>query len=186
MGLPPLAFPPRNQRPSLTAAEVGFRQAGDGDAAFLRELYRSLRMDELRVLPWSAHDKHAFLDQQASLQHRHYLTAFPDAAFLVVEQADAPIGRLYFDATGDPWRLLDIALLPEVRNRGIGASILRALQAHARAAGARGIVLHVEHGNIDARRLYHRLSFRETDSGPTHRRMEWSCVAAPADEPPEA
>ena len=41
-------------------------------------------------------------------------------------------------------------------------------------------------GNEPARRLYHRLSFRETDSGPTHRRMEWSCVAAPADEPPEA
>ena len=56
---------------------------------------------------------------------------------------------------------MDIALLPEYCNRGIGTTLLRGLQTEAAAAG-RLLRIHVERFN-PALRLYARLGFRQID-----------------------
>ena len=54
-------------------------------------------------------------------------------------------------------RLVDISLLPEFRNRGLGTSLLRDLFTEAEAAG-KPLTIHVEKFN-PAMRLYQRLGF---------------------------
>ena len=69
-----------------------------------------------------------------------------------------PAGRLYIDRRLDEIHILDIALLPEHRNAGIGTVLLESLIAEATGAGKR-VTIFVERNN-PARSLYDRLGFR--------------------------
>ena len=66
-----------------------------------------------------------------------------------------PIGRLYVARWKDEIRIMDIALLPEYRNGGIGGGLLRDLLEEA-AATSRRLTIHVQRYN-PALRLYRRL-----------------------------
>jgi ribosomal protein S18 acetylase RimI-like enzyme len=69
-----------------------------------------------------------------------------------------PAGRLYVHRGRSDIRVVDIALAPEYRGRGIGAALLRSLITEAEASD-RKVSIHVERHN-PARRLYERLGFR--------------------------
>jgi ribosomal protein S18 acetylase RimI-like enzyme len=60
-------------------------------------------------------------------------------------------------------RIVDIALLPEQRGKGIGTALLRDLLAEADGTGKR-VTIHVERLN-PALRLYERLGFRVAEEG---------------------
>ena len=76
-------------------------------------------------------------------------------------------------ATGD-WQLaVDIALLPEYCNRGIGTTLLRGLQSEAVAAG-KPLRIHVERFN-PALRLYERLGFHPIADRGVYLFMELTC-----------
>jgi ribosomal-protein-alanine N-acetyltransferase len=62
----------------------------------------------------------------------------------------------------DEVQLLNVAVHPERRRRGIGEALVRRVQADAATHGARAIVLEVRVANLPARRLYARLGFRTT------------------------
>ena len=68
-----------------------------------------------------------------------------------------PAGRLYVARWKKELRIVDIALLPEHRGRGIGAELLRELLEEADAAG-KPVTIHVEREN-PAMGLYQRLGF---------------------------
>ena len=68
-----------------------------------------------------------------------------------------PAGRLYVARWEDEIRIVDIALLPEFRGRGLGSALLADLMAEADAAG-KPLSIHVETNN-PARSLYDRLGF---------------------------
>ena len=139
------------------ARALTFRPIGESDQDFLRALYASTRVDELAPLPWSAEEKRQFLQQQFSLQHRYYQQVYPDADYLVVLHAGDAIGRIYLSRERDALNLVDIALLPEWRGRGIGSALLAELIDEAECAHC-AIELHVEPNN-PAKRLYERLGF---------------------------
>ena len=81
------------------------------------------------------------------------------------------IGRLYRARVGtDEVRLLDIALLPEWRGRGIGSMLLGEMLATANASGDM-VSLHVEVWNPVVH-LYERLGFVEAGRNDVHIRME--------------
>jgi ribosomal protein S18 acetylase RimI-like enzyme len=64
----------------------------------------------------------------------------------------------------------DLAVLQEVRGRGIGQALLAAAEAHARASGCCKLTLEVQEDNAPARGLYERFGFRDVtygSSGPT-------------------
>ncbi len=70
-----------------------------------------------------------------------------------------PVGRLYLARLTDEIRIVDIAIMPEHRGRGIASRLLSPdVIAEAEAAGL-PVRLHVEHWNR-ARHLYERLGFR--------------------------
>ncbi|WP_425521813.1 N-acetyltransferase family protein [Xanthomonas vesicatoria] len=169
-------FPARGDSPAAPAAlrarGIDLRAARDADLPWLRELYASTRSAELAVVPWPEAAKRAFLDQQFALQHAHYLTHFADADFLIVETAQAPLGRLYLQRATAPHVLVDISLLPAWRGRGVGTALVAHAQALAAAVGC-ALSLHVLHANPGAQRLYARLGFSAGHSNQTHLQMLW-------------
>jgi ribosomal protein S18 acetylase RimI-like enzyme len=108
---------------------------------------------------------------QFEAQHSFYRREFRGASFDVVEDCSGPVGRLYVDRREDEIRLIDIALLPEHRGRGIGGALMAELLEEARA-GAKRVVIHVERGN-PARRWYRGLGFSEVEDFGIYLRMEW-------------
>jgi GNAT superfamily N-acetyltransferase len=134
-------------------------------------VYASTRAEELAVVPWDEPTKQAFLAQQFEAQDVHYKRHYPDATFELIEVDGEPAGRLYVDRRKEEIRIIDIALLPPFRGRGIGAALLRKLIDEADANG-RKLSIHVERENR-ARTLYERLGFAEvSDEGGVYVLME--------------
>jgi ribosomal protein S18 acetylase RimI-like enzyme len=150
---------------------ITFRRCGDADLSFLRHLYGTTRDEELRVVPWTDEQKRQFLDMQFTAQKAHYEQYYPDCEFLVIELDRTPVGRLYIDR-GDDIRITDIALLPELRGRGIGRMLMEEILEEGRVTGKR-VTIHVEHDN-PARRLYDRLGFRHVDTNGVYHLLEWA------------
>jgi ribosomal protein S18 acetylase RimI-like enzyme len=136
---------------------VTMRPITAADHPFLFELYASTRMDELAVTPWTAAQKTAFLQQQFTAQHAHY-SQFDHTTLDMLLRDGEPIGRLYVRRAPDEISIVDIALIPAVRNAGIATAILRDLIAEAQRAST-PLRTHVEKHN-PAQRLYERLGFR--------------------------
>jgi ribosomal protein S18 acetylase RimI-like enzyme len=143
---------------------IRLRPIRDADGPFLRRLYASTREAEMQLVSWTDGEKVAFLDQQFEAQHRCYQKQFSAASFDVVEADGEPVGRLYVDRRVDELRIIDIALLPGWRRRGLGGALLTAILDEAEAAG-KAVRIHVERNN-PALRLYERLGFeRREDQG---------------------
>jgi ribosomal protein S18 acetylase RimI-like enzyme len=155
-----------------TPPEIRFRRIRPADEPFLHRLYASTRQDELAQVPWSEAEKAQFLEMQFQAQHKYYLEQFTKADLGLILEGDQPIGRLYLDHRDDEIRLIDIALLPEHRGRGLGSRLMRDILAMAKKAG-KAVRIHVEQFN-PAQRLYQRLGFRKVqDEGPYYF-MEWT------------
>jgi len=130
----------------------------EGDRDFLVELYGSVREPELAHVPWDVATRGAFIEQQFAAQDVHYRKHYPGATLDVIELDGSRAGRLYVHRGARDIRIMDIALMPEFRGRGIGSDLLRSLITEAEASG-RTLSIHVEHNN-PARRLYERLGFQ--------------------------
>jgi len=137
---------------------VRLRPVDDADREFLVELYGSVREPELAALPWDDATKHAFVEQQFTAQDAAYRGNYPGATLDVIEVDGEPAGRLYVHRGPSDIRIMDIALAPAFRGRGIGTGLLRSLIDEAEKSG-RKLSIHVETNN-PARSLYERLGFR--------------------------
>jgi ribosomal protein S18 acetylase RimI-like enzyme len=168
---------------ALVSQGFALRPETDDDLPFLMSLYASGREEELAAAPWTPEQKNAFLAQQFQAQRHHYRTYMPDCAYDVIEQNGAPVGRLYLEATPDMLNLVDIALVAELRNQGVGHAILVALQEAAIESGRR-IVAFVEKFN-PALRLYRRLGYTDVKDHDVYLEIEWRPGAAAAPAPPQ-
>lgn len=156
---------------------LDFRPIRDEDREFLRRLYGSTRADELARTGWTEEEKGRFIEFQFGAQHEYYQEQFPDAAFDLVLVDGAAAGRLYVDRRPDEIRLIDIALLPEYRRRGIGGELMERVLAEGRAAGL-PVQIHVERNN-PAMRLYERLGFRRVEEQGVYWLMRWQPPGPP-------
>jgi len=112
----------------------------------------------MALLDWPPAEKAAFLEQQFQAQDTAYRGAYDACRFDIIELDGEPVGRLYVDRRDDDIRIVDIALLAQYRNRGIGGALLRQLLDEGAATG-RSVSIHVEKHN-PALALYQRLGFR--------------------------
>ena len=149
------------------------------DESFLFELYASTRQEELAAWGWTPEMRSAFLSRQfkASQAQRQ---AYPDAEFQIVLLDGANAGRMIIHRTRGALQLVDIALLPQHRNAGIGQALMQRLFDEA-AATKIPLRLSVLKGNR-ATRFYERLGFARTGETELHAEMEWR---APAAQPAE-
>ena len=146
------------------------RPARAEDRDFLLRVYASTREEELRLVDWDDAQKAAFVAMQFEAQDAYYREHYDPATFDVIEVEGEPAGRLYVARWEDEIRIIDIALLPEHRGRGIGTALLRALLDEAAEAGKR-LSIHVELNN-PARRAYERLGFAPVEERGVYVLME--------------
>jgi ribosomal protein S18 acetylase RimI-like enzyme len=156
----------------MEAGEVVLRPATDADRAFLLDLYASTRDEELSQVAWPPGAREAFVEMQFAAQDHEYHRLNPQASFDVVEVDGVAGGRLYVDRRPDVVHIIDIALLPQFRELGIGGRLLATVLAEAAAAGAK-VSIHVEVNNRAAT-LYERLGFEPVEELGVYRRMEWT------------
>ena len=157
---------------AVSGKDISCRRIGAGDRRFLEGLFTSARERMFAGSDIPAAMKERILQQQFAAQHESYHAQHPHADYELILIGGAPAGRIYVDRGEEGIDLMEITLLPEHRNRGIGTLMVRKLQEEAVAAG-KPIRLFVEHWNPEARRLYERLGFRETEDIGTHWKMAW-------------
>ena len=142
------------------------------DDQFLFTVYASTREQELAQVEWEEGQKELFLRWQFNLQRGEYESRFPDASYHVVLVDQQPGGRIWVGTDEEQIRLLDIALLPNSQNRGVGTALLRRLMQEASRSGKalRHMVFVL---NDNATRFYERLGFVIIEDLGAYKHMEW-------------
>jgi len=114
---------------------------------------------------------------QFNAQRRWYETAYGQAEHQLILVDEEPAGRILTAREGDAYRLVDIALLTEYRNRGIGTQLLRELIAKSEKDKL-SVVLQVVKSN-PALHLYERLGFVKTGEDSMYYQMEKKTALGP-------
>jgi ribosomal protein S18 acetylase RimI-like enzyme len=141
------------------------------DEPFLFEVYASTRAQEMAMVSWDEEQRKAFLTMQFSAQHSYYQSQFPEANFSLILRDDLPVGRLYVLRQAHDLRILDLTLLPEYRNAGIGTPLIRDLLNEA-AESCRNVHIYVESFNPSLR-LFERLGFKNIAEEGHNLLLEW-------------
>jgi GNAT superfamily N-acetyltransferase len=115
------------------------------------------------------------LGQRRSGAETQYTRHFSTARFDIIEVNGTRIGRLCVLRSAEEIRIIDVALLPAWRSKGIGTLLVRPILDEGRASG-RPVTLSVERWN-PARRLYARLGFTDESSDDVYVSMRY--VAGP-------
>jgi ribosomal protein S18 acetylase RimI-like enzyme len=149
---------------------IELRPESEDDREFLARLYRDTRAEEMAQWGWPPEQQALFLNMQFEAQRRGFRQSFPNAAGRIVRVGDADAGRMLVAEETLEMHLVDIALLTEYRNRGVGTELLTGLQ---RECERRRLPLRLQVFAVNpARQLYRRLGFNET-SGYRRRDFEW-------------
>jgi ribosomal protein S18 acetylase RimI-like enzyme len=118
---------------------------------------------------WPPEQRRQFLDRQFELQHHYYQAHHAGADFLLLLREATPIGRLYWRESESVASLIDVALVPAERGRGLGSALVGVLVQRADQRGL-AIELHVEPDN-PALRLYRRFGFEVAADNGVYARM---------------
>jgi ribosomal protein S18 acetylase RimI-like enzyme len=156
---------------------ITLREATTDDVPFLGRLYRDTRRLEVEGWGWPREQQEWFLEMQFEARQSSYVAAFPDAEDRIVCMEDMPVGRLLVNLELAGLHLIDLALLEEFRNRGIGSELIGKLQKECAKEG-RTLRLQVLQSN-PAIRLYRRLGFAETGVEAMYLHMAWTPASRP-------
>lgn len=141
------------------------------DAAFCAALYRSTRGDLQAMLA-----DPRYIDALIATAHQAQLAQFrqryPAALYQVLECDGAAAGRLVTAQVDGALRVVDLAVLPPLRGRGVGGWALRSLQQQAARAGQE-VALAVRKDNAGARRLYAALGFAVQTEDAFSLQLRW-------------
>jgi RimJ/RimL family protein N-acetyltransferase len=150
------------------------RPEREEDQDFRYRLFRDSRPPEFALLAPAAFEE--IMTQQFHAQILSYLSQFPQARFDIIELSGEPIGRIVVDRLGSVLHLVDQAIVPRWRGRGVDTAIVRALMDEAQAAG---VPVRVEGASESdpSLRLYLRLGFVPVETASLHTRLEWRPTA---------
>jgi len=156
---------------SSDTTHIALRPVEPGDAPFLFEVYASTRSDEMAFFPLDETQREAFLKMQYNAQQASYKMQYPNADHQIILVDDRQVGRLILNRGDQEFLLVDIALLPQYRSCGTGASLIKDICAEAAGKGL-PVRLQVLRSNRAAL-LYERLGFYVTGENQVHFQMEW-------------
>jgi ribosomal protein S18 acetylase RimI-like enzyme len=151
-------------------AALSNRPASPDDDEFLFQLYASTRAEEMAAWGWPPAQQETFLRMQFRARRQSYGATYSGASHAILVSGDAPVGSAVVWRNPAEIRLVDIAFLPEHRNRGWGAQWISQLIREAAAAEI-PLRLSVHRGNR-AIRLYERLGFMPAGADPMYIEME--------------
>jgi ribosomal protein S18 acetylase RimI-like enzyme len=136
---------------------LSLRPVRSEDEEFLFYLYADTRREEMAAWGWNSIQQNAFLQMQFRAQRQGYAADYPDADHHLILLDDEPIGRLFVHRGAHNVHLVDISILSEHLNCGVGTDLLRDLIGECRAS-AKPLILQVAKANR-ALHLYQRLGF---------------------------
>lgn len=151
---------------SITSNDISLKlqPISNSDMPFLYKIYRSTRIEEMKLTDWNSREIEEFLEMQFILQHKQYMENYKQASFDIIIYNNLPIGRLYINRYDNEIRIIDIGLLPEYRRIGIGNGIISDIITESECKNL-PISLHVEYNN-PATSFYRHLGFEpEKDLG---------------------
>ena len=153
------------------AVQITLRDVCDEDREFLLSVYEAGRETELAMVPWDAAQRRAFVEHQFDAQDMHYRTYYEGSTHEIILFDGVPAGRLYLNRA-DQIAILDIAVLPEFRNRGIGTALIRRLKDEAATSG-RVLRIYIESFN-PSQKLFTDLGFAVVEDDGVMRQFVWS------------
>jgi ribosomal protein S18 acetylase RimI-like enzyme len=99
----------------------------------------------------------AFLKMQYQSQRQAYRQQYAHMECFLIVYKEFKVGKFLISKAGQEWVIIDIALLPDYQNQGIGTYLIQQFLKEAALSGA-SVRLSVLLSN-QARRLYERLGF---------------------------
>ncbi|HYN14458.1 MAG TPA: GNAT family N-acetyltransferase [Terriglobales bacterium] len=168
------ATPGRALEPVLTAA-------GAGDLDFLFQLYASTRLEEVSSFGWDERQLAGFMRMQFTARERAYASAYSGAERSLILYDGQRVGAIIVQRQEREIRLIDIALLPEARSRGIGTVLIVDLIRECRRAN-KPLRLQVAKSNR-AGSLYRRLGFIKTGEDAMYDQMEFAPLTGDESKP---
>jgi len=150
---------------------ISLRPVGPGDEEFLFAVYASSRGDDLESLGWNSAQIREFLESQYEAHRRVLQSEYRRAEDQVILVNGAAAGRLLVERRDHEIRGVDVALLPEFRNQGIGTLLFVQLQTEATRA-QKPLRIQVIRFS-PAIGLLEKLGFVRTSETGTHYQMEW-------------
>jgi ribosomal protein S18 acetylase RimI-like enzyme len=142
---------------SKSTQSVTLRAATPNDEGFLLQLFASTRMDEFRFLDADERQKEALITMQYNIRRLQYDDGYPQAEASIILFDERAVGRMLIDESEREITLVDIALMPDHRNSGIGTHLIKQLLNRAVSAN-KPVRLQVLKSS-PAGRLYERLGF---------------------------
>jgi ribosomal protein S18 acetylase RimI-like enzyme len=158
--------------PKLSAAEIHRRPATPDDEPFLFDLFCAVRANEFALMPLPEPLKQQLIRVQYTAQKEGYGAEYPDSSFEIVLNGEKKVGRIWIARREDSFHLVDIAILPEAQNSGIGTNLIRDLQREAEIA-LKPVRLSVFRFNPGSVRFHERLGFTVTHEDAIQFYYEW-------------
>jgi GNAT superfamily N-acetyltransferase len=144
------------------------RAAAATDEEFLRELYATTRPD---LAGWDDAARATFVDIQVRAQRQGWEARHPGSTDELILLDGRPVGRIWIAWTPEECRLVDMALLPELRRGGIGTEIVGEVLAEADRRGVPAR-LTVERTNGPSLAFCARLGFVAVAEDPVYVQLE--------------
>ena len=116
--------------------------------------------------------KQQLIRVQYTAQKEGYGAEYPDSSFEIVLNGEKKVGRIWIARREDSFHLVDIAILPEAQNSGIGTNLIRDLQREAEIA-LKPVRLSVFRFNPGSVRFHERLGFTVTHEDAIQLYYEW-------------
>ena len=148
------------------------RPERDDDQAFRFELFCQSRPAEFALLRLEPAAMEQLMRFQFQAQTTSYRASFPSARFDIIELDQTPVGRIVVDRPGHEIHIVDHAIVPPLRNQGLGTTIMKALMDEADRARLK-VRLMVASTNDPSMRLYLRLGFVPIATEPLYIEMQW-------------
>ncbi|HEV2987168.1 MAG TPA: GNAT family N-acetyltransferase [Candidatus Angelobacter sp.] len=156
----------------ISIEKITLRPVSEEDDDFLLSVYAGTRAAELAQVPWSAEQKEAFVRMQFTAQKQHYAAEYAQANHDLICLDGVPVGRIYLARAADGFHILDITVLPEHRNSGIGSFLLGRIIEEAQGAG-KPVSIYIENFNPSLR-LFERLGFHKDKEHGFQLFLKWS------------
>jgi ribosomal protein S18 acetylase RimI-like enzyme len=162
------------------------RNATAADEPMLYTLFAAAKSLEFAPLGWPAEQLQPLLRMQFRARQQSWAQVYPTAVDSILCLEDGtPVGRHLVDRQANSYRSVDLAILPEHRNRGFGTW---AIQQGQRLAASEAIAMRLRAERTNpALRLYERLGFRKISEDEFAFEMEWQQqqpILAPQPAPP--
>ena len=155
-------LPRAELRYEIPAGTIELISAMPEDEPFLRELNGAVVAEQLGLGGLDSEALTTLQQFQFAARRRDRAARYPVAGEQLIILDGRPVGAVVVDRSCERVLLVDLALLPAARRRGIGTAIIAAL---AEEADRPGVPLRAttQSTNARARRLYARAGFHELD-----------------------